>query len=213
MAGRRLPLVPTIMTAVALPLLIGLGVWQLQRMQWKADMLQRIERNRELPVSSIAGIPSFDDLLFRRIRVDLTCNLGRPREQAGRNIKGQSGYAVVFPCAVRGASDSLQRMQVNAGWSPRTGAAATTRPPSGVRTGTVIPVSWGTGQTLGLVLDEAEPPLVPSAPPTPDTIPNNHRSYAIQWFSFAAILVAVYAAWVRRWRKTNSGVDAPPVGR
>jgi cytochrome oxidase assembly protein ShyY1 len=92
-------------------------------------------------------------------------------------------------------------MPVNAGWSARTGAAANARPPSGMQTGTVIPVSWGDVEALGLVLDDAEAPLVPSAPPTPATIPNNHRSYAIQWFSFAAILAGIYAAYVRRWRR------------
>ena len=46
--------------------------------------------------------------------------------------------------------------------------------------------------------DEALPPLLPSAPPTIDTIPNNHLSYAVQWFSFAAILAIIYGLWMRR---------------
>ncbi|WP_448583034.1 SURF1 family protein [Thermaurantiacus sp.] len=186
------------MTAAALPLLAGLGVWQIERAKWKTEMLARIEHNRELPVATIAGDARVEELLFRRIRADLACSPAKPREQAGRNRKGQSGYSVVFLCAIAGARPR-QLMPVNAGWSPRTGAAAITLPPNGEQTGVVIPASWDGTQTLGLVLESAAPPLVPSAPPSPDAIPNNHRSYAIQWFSFAAILAAVYTAFVMRW--------------
>ena len=44
--------------------------------------------------------------------------------------------------------------------------------------------------------------LEASAPPSPDTIPNNHLSYAIQWFLFAGIAVVIYVLALRgRWRK------------
>lgn len=44
-----------------------------------------------------------------------------------------------------------------------------------------------------------------SAPPSPDTIPNNHLSYAVQWFLFAGIAAVIYALALRqRWRKEAS---------
>jgi cytochrome oxidase assembly protein ShyY1 len=39
--------------------------------------------------------------------------------------------------------------------------------------------------------------LEPSAPPSVESIPNNHRAYAVQWFLFAAIAVLVYGLALR----------------
>ena len=47
----------------------------------------------------------------------------------------------------------------------------------------------------------APPGLQPSAPPSLSSIPNNHRFYAIQWFSFAAIALIIYGLAVRKRRK------------
>ena len=50
-----------------------------------------------------------------------------------------------------------------------------------------------------IVNETAAPGLQPSAEPDPSLIPNNHFSYAIQWFLFAGIAVAIYgiALWQR----------------
>ena len=52
---------------------------------------------------------------------------------------------------------------------------------------------------MRLVAASPGPGLEASAPPSPDTIPNNHLSYAIQWFLFALIAVVIYALALR-WR-------------
>ena len=38
---RRLPVLPTILVAMAVAVMIGLGVWQVQRAQWKEALLER----------------------------------------------------------------------------------------------------------------------------------------------------------------------------
>ena len=38
----------------------------------------------------------------------------------------------------------------------------------------------------------------PSAPPSLSSIPNNHRSYALQWFAFALIALVIYGLAVRK---------------
>jgi len=43
--------------------------------------------------------------------------------------------------------------------------------------------------------------LQPSAPPSTASIPNNHRFYAIQWFSFALIALIIYGLAVRKRSK------------
>ena len=42
------------------------------------------------------------------------------------------------------------------------------------------------GRPIRLTGATAAPPLAPSAPPSLDDVPNNHRFYAFQWFFFAA---------------------------
>jgi cytochrome oxidase assembly protein ShyY1 len=37
-------------------------------------------------------------------------------------------------------------------------------------------------------------------PPSLDSIPNNHRFYALQWFFFAATAVLIYVLALRRKR-------------
>jgi cytochrome oxidase assembly protein ShyY1 len=68
--------------------------------------------------------------------------------------------------------------------------------------------SWNGGKVSGiiapdrdngirLVADRSPAGLEPSAPPSIDTIPNNHRSYAIQWFAFAAIALVIFLLALR----------------
>ncbi len=202
---RGFPVLPTLMVALAVPTMIGFGVWQLQRLQWKTEMLERMASNSDLPVAEIDLNATPETMLFRRVRANVQCISG-PQERAGRNRDGQSGYSVIFPmCNVANPEERTGLMMaVNAGWMTRPGGSADAAPPKGLLTGVVVPSGVGSGmQGYGLVLDTAEPPLVPSAPPGLDTISNNHLSYAIQWFSFATILVVIYGLWLRRWLATN----------
>ena len=51
---------------------------------------------------------------------------------------------------------------------------------------------------MRLVSSEPGPGLVASALPSPDSIPNNHLSYAIQWFLFAAAAAIIYVLALKR---------------
>jgi cytochrome oxidase assembly protein ShyY1 len=51
---------------------------------------------------------------------------------------------------------------------------------------------------MRLVAAGAPPGLERSAPPSLSTVPNNHRSYALQWFFFAFIALVIYALAVRK---------------
>ena len=51
---------------------------------------------------------------------------------------------------------------------------------------------------MRLVIDGAVPGLQQAAPPSIDTIPNNHRSYAMQWWLFAAVASIIYLLALRR---------------
>ena len=61
------------------------------------------------------------------------------------------------------------------------------------------PTSAGARETKWHIV--ADPPLaglIANARPDPRDIPNNHWSYAIQWFAFAATALIIYALALRR---------------
>ena len=56
-----------------------------------------------------------------------------------------------------------------------------------------------------LVSTEPIPGLQASAPPSPDSIPNNSFSYAIQWFAFAFIAAVIYLLALRKRMREQAG--------
>jgi surfeit locus 1 family protein len=59
---------------------------------------------------------------------------------------------------------------------------------------------FGTKRVLRpmLVADVPASGMAASAPPSVDSIPNNHLAYAVQWFIFAGVALAIYCLALRR---------------
>ena len=72
--AKRFPIGLTIATAIALVVLAVLGVWQLQRLAWKEDLLARIAALQAEPARPIgpvlAAMASGADTGFTRVAVD-----------------------------------------------------------------------------------------------------------------------------------------------
>ena len=49
---RRIPIIPTVITAVGIIVLCGLGRWQLERRAWKHDLIERLAAAPNLPLVS-----------------------------------------------------------------------------------------------------------------------------------------------------------------
>lgn len=180
------------MVAIAVPTMLGFGIWQLQRMAWKEALLSQLATNSASPLADLGAGPIPADAQFRQVRLKLECPGGPSDQRAGRNLEGQSGYSHLIGCRA-----GNQSVRLDAGWTARPDPVplpAVAGPVEGRL------VESGEGVWI-LVASAANPPLAPSAPPGPETISNNHLSYAIQWFSFAAILAAIYALFLRRWRR------------
>jgi len=194
----RLPLLPTLMVAVMVPVMIGLGFWQLHRADWKADLLVRLEAQAKQPVLETAVLS--DDLEFRRVRLMVDCPDPIAKGRSGKSAAGQVGFSMLLLC-----STGAQPLLVDAGWSDRPDGwakRAAPWPPKGTFavTGTLVRTG-GEGPRYTLVSEAVPPPLVPSAPPSLEDIPNNHMAYAVQWFAFAATLGIIYAVYVSRLRR------------
>ena len=193
--SRRLPLVPTIVVAAAVALMIGLGVWQLQRARWKEGLLSRYAQADKLPPISWPTVPVKRDTLplFRHATGMCVKPIGQ-RAVAGENRSGEPGYAHIIDCATGAEGPG---MSVEVGWSKNPNAKVNW--PGGLVSGVIAP---DRRMGMRLVAASAPPGLEPSAPPTLASIPNNHRFYALQWFAFAAIALVIYGLALRkRWRE------------
>lgn len=208
----RLPIGATIVVALAVAAMIGLGLWQLSRAREKDALLARYRAAALLPATGWPAVPPPDDrLLFRRVEGFCLQVVGWS-VSAGRSRAGEPGWRHVARCRTGGAEGP--GMAVDAGWSRDWQVASAWRggPVSGLvsvapDTTTLIGrvgerlAGHQTVATPMLVLDRPAPGLQPSEWPDPDAIPHNHRSYAVQWFSFAAIALIIYVlALVKRGR-------------
>jgi cytochrome oxidase assembly protein ShyY1 len=195
---RRLPLVPTLIVALAVAAMIALGIWQLRRAQWKERLLADYAAAATMPAVDLDplldGRPAPPPLSFRRALV--TCHAGgaRPDVHAGRDGQDRVGQVYIVPCRP-GADGLAGRIRVNAGWSAVPDNAL--RP---ALDGIVAGRLGAVGETGPIVLTAATaaPPLVPSAPSSIESIPNNHLFYAFQWFFFAAAAALIYWLALRR---------------
>jgi cytochrome oxidase assembly protein ShyY1 len=186
---RRLPIIPTIIVAAAVATMIALGVWQLRRAEWKEGLLARYQAAQTMPPIAFPTAPIGDDLpLFRRA-TGLCLQPISMRATAGRNRKDEPGYSHIVDCRTGAEGPG---MSVDIGWSadPNAGKGWKGGPVSGV-------IAPDKSMRMRLVSDRGFAGLEPSAPPSTDSIPNNHRAYAVQWFLFALIALVIYGLALR----------------
>jgi surfeit locus 1 family protein len=188
---KRLPIIPTIVVLAAVAVMIGLGVWQLQRAKWKEGLLARYAQAETLPPTTFPTIPIRNDQLplFRHATGVCLRIVGR-RAIAGENRAGEPGYVHIVDC-VTGAEGP--GMSVEVGWSKDPNAKVNWR--GGLVSGVIVP---DRRSRLRLVAASAPPGLEASAAPSIASVPNNHRSYAAQWFAFALIALVIYGLAVRK---------------
>ncbi len=188
---RRLPVIPTIIVVAAAALMIALGIWQLQRAKWKEGLLAKYAQADHRPPIAFPTVPMRDDQLplFRHATGVCLRIVGR-RAVAGENRSGEPGYVHIADCATGAEGPG---MSVEVGWSKDPNAKINWS--GGVVSGVIGP---DRRSRMRLVAASAPPGLEPSAPPSLAGIPNNHRSYALQWFAFALIAVVIYGLAVRK---------------
>ena len=192
---RKLPVIPTIIVAVAVAVMIGLGVWQLQRAVEKQKLLQQYAEAEKLPPIAFPTLPMSDARLplFRHATGVCLRPVGR-RTVPGEGTSGEPGYVHIIDCSTGAEGPG---MSVAVGWSkdPQAKVNWSGGPVSGI-------ISPDNVTRLRLVAASAPPGLETVAPPSLGSIANNHRSYAIQWFLFAAIASLIYGLALRlRWKK------------
>ena len=192
---RRLPLVPTLVVAAAVAVMIGLGVWQLQRANWKQRQLIQFEQAQRLPPITWPTVPLRSEQLplFRHATGVCLRPVGK-RAVAGQNAAGEPGYVHVIDC-VTGAEGP--GMSVEVGWSKDPNV--TVNWSGGLVSGIIVP---DRRSRMRLVAASAPPGLQPSRRPEPRSTsrisPAGHHGYAATWFSLAALALIIFGLAVRK---------------
>ncbi len=219
---------PALGTVAMLALLLGLGVWQVQRLAWKEGLLAQ-----EAAAVAAAPVPLPDHpVLFQRVSVGGRL-LAASRLRFGAEVRDTPrgpvlGEQLIVPLQ----RDSGPPVLVDLGWVPenveaavpdgpvhvtgfvrepeRAGWLSARDDPAQRRFYTLDPEPMGAALGLARV---APLTLVATAAPAggtvvagvapqpvgaPPELPNNHLSYALTWFGLAGVLAVVFTLWVVR---------------
>lgn len=187
---RSLPLIPTVLVALAAATMVALGFWQLSRAEWKNGLIESYGEASQIeePVAWPRSEAELEQNLYRRSSFICERVISQ-RATAGTSAKGTNGWAQVARCALDGGGQA----EVALGW---------TRAPNGPR--------WGGAPVSGIIASGgkliADPPvagLAELAKPDPADMPNNHLAYAGQWFFFALTAIVIYLLALRRRRRDD----------
>ncbi|EQB32979.1 SURF1 family protein [Sphingobium ummariense] len=201
---RRIPVLPTVLVAIAVLAMIALGLWQLQRRGEKEAMLALAAANPAKPAIAFPALAPVDaTLLFRPSSVHCLRVVGW-RTEAGRAADGTTGYRLIAEC-VTGAEGPGALVAVGVAGKPDQKPQWTGGQVSGWLSEepdhrAVLTRIGGKAMPLRpmLIARAAPPGLKPLAPPSTADVPNNHLAYAVQWFFFAAVAVVIYVLALRR---------------
>ena len=181
----RIPVLPTLLVLAGVAVMIGLGMWQLGRLEQKEALLARyaVASGMSADVPFPQSESAAEQVYYRHARVDCR-DVVDVTAKAGTNAKGEAGVAHHAACRLAGGG----KADIVLGWS---------REPASP--------DWRGGEVMGVIAPGprlvADPPLAglaPNAVPDPSEIPNNHLAYAVQWFFFAATALVIYALAVRK---------------
>lgn len=202
-------LIPTLLTAIIVAVALGLGVWQLERLEWKNALLARLDSQMS---GAAVPLPESVDQAWEYRRVTLAGQFLYDREfHLGPRVRDSKvGYDMVVP--FRRASGGL--VLVNRGWIAD---GLDVNRPEGI-----VPVEgfvrfpkktlfapandaaknqWYWLDTKAM--DAAAPAFIVDAVAEPAgvypaggslrvDIPNDHKNYAIFWFGMAGVMLLIY---------------------
>jgi len=227
-ARPRFPIILTILAVLLLGVLLALGVWQVQRMQWKEGLIASAEAAAGQPPLPLDEALKLDNPEFRR--VILTCRglSAAPFVELQSIENSDAGVRLVSTCAVEGGPTLLvDRGFVSAEISSRPPVnAADTMPVviTGVLRRSPAPSALtpppAEGRFYGRDAEAMARALKVEGPVSPFTVfattstnpdwaalkpsappaafTNNHLGYALTWFGLAVALIAFYAVLLRR---------------
>ncbi|MFK4058973.1 SURF1 family protein [Brevundimonas sp. NPDC046655] len=227
-ARPRFPIILTILAILLLGVLLALGVWQVQRMQWKEGLIAGAEAAAGQPPLPLEEALKLENPEFRRVL--LTCRglAAAPYVELQSIENSDAGVRLVSACAVEGGPTLLvDRGFVSADISARPSVMADDTMPvviTGVLRRAPAPSALtpppAEGRFYGRDAEAMARALKVEGPISPFTVfattstnpdwaalkpsappaafTNNHLGYALTWFGLAAALIAFYVVLLRR---------------
>lgn len=222
----RFPWGLTIVCGLAIGLLVFLGVWQVQRMQWKEGLIADAAAADALPPSDYQT--AFGRGEFARVVLDCPGLATAPWVELQTIHDGEAGVRLISACRPAGSDFAIlvdrgfvseavsARPPVTASNAPTpvegqlrqpTPPGPMALPPEGRRffardhkaMAEALGVETGVTDLMVYATTSSNPDwqaLQPSAPPA--AFSNNHLGYAVTWFGLALALLGFYIALLRR---------------
>jgi surfeit locus 1 family protein len=230
--GRRRPgqtairfIIPALSALIMLIVLIGLGTWQIYRLQWKLGILAQIEAADSAPPIPLGADPAPYTKVFAKghFRFDRAAQFGA--EVRDTQTGPTMGSYQIVPLERPAAPPVL----VNRGWIPQKREVPLDEPSGEITvTGYIRPGEtshWfsATDDTADRQFFTLDPAVIGAAVGEPDVLPyalialgpetarvfpapaqhlprppNNHLSYVITWYGLALSLVVVFVVWMRK---------------
>lgn len=105
-----------VLIAAALVVLVGLGVWQVERNQWKQDLVAESHAKTDAPPLDVRDASEHrrEEIEYRRVRLSGTWRLDEAMFLANRARYSVRGEEIIVPVAL----DSGGAVLVNVGWIP-----------------------------------------------------------------------------------------------
>lgn len=106
---------PTLFSVPAVLVMLGLGVWQLDRLAWKTELIDSFNaRVASEPVAPSASVDDIGEWRFRRVAAMGHFLHDKEIQITGKPFKGTAGFHVVTPFVVEDGPVVF----VNRGWVP-----------------------------------------------------------------------------------------------
>jgi surfeit locus 1 family protein len=175
---------------------VRLGVWQIHRLGERRARNAEIAARLALPPRTLTAALPADSARHRRIVARGVYDYAGERVLPGRSFQGSPGVALITPLRLADGST----IPVDRGWVPSPDAFHIDA--ARYREGDTVRVE-GIGDSLStllplVVLDQTPSPGLPRRWPPPSLDDGPHLSYAIQWFSFALIILVGTGALLRK---------------
>jgi surfeit locus 1 family protein len=202
--------IPWLMFVLMEITLVSLGVWQLQRKDWKEALLAQMARNAEQPAFALSRPDQVTtDMEYARVNFVCAYKLSDQYSVEGFDAAAKIAKRRYIKCSRPAA------IVVDLGWHAAApdvvGGAALVTVSGRIRHWTAPSAAQALG---GIKLVSPKDFTAPVAPfyvqagdALPPPLPNNHLAYAMQWGLFAGVLAIIFVLFQRRQR-----LAPPPSG-
>lgn len=216
---------PVLFGLIGAAILIGLGVWQVQRLDWKEGVLAEIEAKIAADPVALPAAP--DPQAHKYLPVQVTGRFGdgalrvlvsRKRvgaghliispftTQAGRTILVDRGFLKLDDALTDPPADTIT-ITGNLHWPDDRNSSTPENDVAGntwfARDIAQMAEVLGTEPLLLTTREVSQPDgALTSLPVDTSGIPNDHLQYAVTWFSLAAIWLVMTGYYIHRSRRT-----------